>query len=216
VPSVAACIDYFERAVGGVAIWERQALTRAQFVAGDAETAAEFIAASRHVAFPEHWLPEWSEELRHIKNRVENERAAKSSAARGAVYDVKLGPGALSDIEFCAQWLALKHGARLPELQTSNTRRQIAAARATGVLPPHEADALSAAYTFLRRAELRLQITSEHAIHSVRHDSKEFTAWARAVFPDEPDEAATARFAEEWQRLTAPARAVMERVRDEL
>ncbi len=214
-------------------------MTRARFVAGDAQTAARLMAAIRHAAFPEQWQSAWSDELRHIKSRVENERAAPGAKASGAkasgvktggktsasgsrvcasggeVYDVKLGPGGLSDIEWCAQWLALKNGARLPALQTPNTLRQVEAARGAELLSPAEANALRDAYTFLRRAELRLQITQEHAGRALRHGTPEWTSWARSIFPDEPDQAA-ARFETEWRANTQAARAVMERVRDEL
>jgi [glutamine synthetase] adenylyltransferase / [glutamine synthetase]-adenylyl-L-tyrosine phosphorylase len=218
--TVRGYIDYFERATGGIAVWERQALTRARYVAGDAATAAQLMAAIRHVAFPAEWRPGWGDELRHIKSRVENERAARGSSTRGgrptSVYDVKLGSGALSDIEFCAQWLAMKNGARVPDLQMPNTLHQIEAARGAALLSDVEAAALRDAYLFLRRAELRLQITQDHNVRAVQRGSKGWTSWARAVFPDEPDEVATARFEAEWQTHTRAARTVMECVRDEL
>jgi glutamate-ammonia-ligase adenylyltransferase len=214
-PSVQGYIEYFENPTHGIAIWERQALTRARYVAGDAETAARLRSAIRHVAYPDEWQPGWSEELRHIKSRVENERAARG-AASGDVYDVKLGPGTLNDIEFSAQWLALRHGAKYPALQTTHTIGQIDAAAEAGVLPAADAAVLRDAYTFLRRAELRLQITQEQAVHGVKHNSKEFAAWARSVFPDAQRDEATARFEAEWQQHTSAARKVMERVRDSL
>lgn len=210
-PPISGYLNYFERASGGIAVWERQALTRARYVAGNAEAAAELMAAIRHVAFPAQWQPGWGDELRHIKDRVEHERAA-----RGTLLDVKLGPGALNDIEFCAQWLALKHGVQVPELQTTNTLGQIQAAHDAALLTPEEACALRDTYIFLRRAELRLQITQGRSIHAVPRDGKAFTAWVRAVYPDEPDQAAIARFDDEWQRRTAAAREVMERVRQTL
>jgi glutamate-ammonia-ligase adenylyltransferase len=123
VRTVQGFVDYFERASNGIAVWERQALTRARFVAGDAATAGRLMAAINHVAFPAEWQPGWGDELRHIKGRVENERAARGTKS-GGVYDVKLGPGCLSDIEFCAQWLALKDGARVPSLQTPISDRR--------------------------------------------------------------------------------------------
>lgn len=215
VRTVQGFVDYFERASNGIAVWERQALTRARFVAGDAATAGRLMAAIRHVAFPDTWQPGWGDELRHIKGRVENERAAKG-AKSGEVYDVKLGPGCLSDIEFCAQWLALKHGARVSWLQTPNTLFQIEAARAAELLSDEESRVLSDTYVFLRRAELRLQVTQEHVVKAVKAGSKEWVAWTRSLFPEEPNEVATQRFKEQWQTSTQAARRVMERVRDEL
>lgn len=213
VRSIESFLEYFERETNGIAVWERQALTRARIVAGDFGIAARLMAAIRHVAFPENWQAEWGDELRHIKARVENERAAKG-AKSGDTFDVKLGPGALSDIEFCAQWLAMKHGARVLALQTPSTLAQIEAARAAALLSEEEAAALRETYVFLRRAELRLQITQEGAVKGVKRDSKEFAAWARAVFPG--DDNAAAHFVETWDASTRGARLVMERVRDEL
>ncbi len=216
-PSLAAFHEYFEDEVRGVAVWERQALTRARFVAGDAEIAASLLAAVRHVAFPETWRAGWGDELRHIKARVESERGGKSAPrGKGEIFDVKLGKGALSDIEFCAQWLALKFGARFPHLQTTNTRDQIEMAQSAGLLGSDEATALLNAHTFLRRVELRLQLTQDHSGHAARRDSKEFIAWSRAVFPDESTQVATERFESQWHEFTQTVRTVMERVRGEL
>ena len=215
VRSIEGFNEYFEREPNGIAVWERQALTRARFVAGDAQTAARLMASIRHVAFPTIWRDGWSDELRHIKGRVENERASKG-AKSGEVYDVKLGPGALSDIEWMAQWLAMKNGARFPMLQTPNTLRQIEAARDCGLLSEHDAKVLRDAYVFLRRAELRLQITQEQAARAPKKESREWISWARSLFPDENEEAASAKFEEQWHMSTHASRQVMEQVRDAL
>ncbi len=127
---------------------------------------------------------------------------------------MKLGKGALSDIEWCAQWLALKHGSAFSPLQTPNTRGQIRAAREGDFLSEDETTVLLNAHQFLRRAELRLQLTQEHGGHAVRSGTHEFAAWARAVFPDEATEIAEEKFAVQWQEFTAASRTVMERVRD--
>jgi len=218
-PSFQSFLEYFERAQkesgNGLQIWERQALTRARFVAGDAALSGKLMAAIRHVAFPETWQIEWSDELRHIKTRVETERGAKAKVGE-IVFDVKIGKGGLSDIEWTTQWLALKFGAQFPVLQTRSTLFQIEAAREAGVLQTEEADALRDAYTFLRRAELRLQIAHEYSAPAVKKNSKEWTAWTRAVFPDETGEIAAERFVTEWSTHTGAAREVFEKVRDAL
>jgi glutamate-ammonia-ligase adenylyltransferase len=212
VRTIQGFIDYFERESAGLAVWERQALTRARYVAGDPATSGRLMAAIRSVAFPDEWRPEWSDELRHIKHRVENERAAKG--ARSGVIDVKLGPGGISDIEWTAQWLALRHGARVVPMQTPNTLRQLEAAQGAGLLTEAEFTALQNAYVFLRRAELRLQITQEGGVKAIKTGTTEFEAWARAIYPT--DESAAERFTEEWTHFTAEARKVFERVRNEI
>jgi glutamate-ammonia-ligase adenylyltransferase len=194
-------------------VWERQALTKARTIAGDAATAARLRAAISHVAFPDRWDAAWGDELRHIKARIEKERRARGSAG-GTVYDVKLGSGCLNDIEFCAQWLALKYGHAHPALQTPNTLRQIEAASQAELLSETRAAGLVRAYIFLRRAELRLQVTQEHSIQAVKRDSTEWTAWARSLYPATPD--APEHFAMQWQTHTQTAREIMEMVRDAL
>ena len=92
-------------------------------------------------------------------------------------------------------------------------------ASAAGAKPLSEeqkADALRDAYTFLRRAELRLQIAHEYSAPAVRKNSKEWTAWTRAVFPDETGAVAAERFEKEWSTHTQTARGIFEKVRDEL
>ena len=210
--SVGSFIEYFERESNGLAAWERQALTRSRFVAGDPTTAARLQAAIRHVAFPQQWKPEWSDELRHIKTRVENERGKRGND----VFDVKLGEGTLSDIEWTAQWLAMKHGAQYPPLQTPNTLHQIAAAAEAQVLDEASANALRDAYIFFRRVELRLQITQENAPRVVKVGSPQMLALSRSLFPDETNEVAQERLEEQWRTSTRSVRSVFERVRDAL
>jgi len=210
--NVASFIEYFERQSGGLAAWERQALTRSRFVAGDPTTAAKLQAAIRHVAFPTLWQPEWSDELRHIKTRVENERGKRATD----IFDVKLGSGTLSDIEWTAQWLAMKYGAQFLDLQTPNTLRQIEGASQNRVLDEASANDLTNAYLFFRRAELRLQITQENAPRVVKRGSKEFINLSRALFPDESTEVAQEKFEEQWSSSTRCVRQVFERVRDAL
>ncbi|HVF84932.1 MAG TPA: putative nucleotidyltransferase substrate binding domain-containing protein, partial [Abditibacteriaceae bacterium] len=210
--NVASFLEYFERQSGGLAAWERQALTRSRFVAGDPTTAAKLQAAIRHVAFPEHWKHEWSDELRHIKSRVENERGKRATD----VFDVKLGLGTLSDIEWTAQWLALKYGAQFLDLQTPNTLRQIEGASQNRVLDEASAQDLTNAYLFFRRAELRLQITQENAPRVVKRGSKEFINLSRALFPDERTAVAQEKFEEQWSLSAQNVRAIFARVRDAL
>jgi glutamate-ammonia-ligase adenylyltransferase len=110
----------------------------------------------------------------------------------------------------------LKFGARFPVLQTRSTLFQIEAASEAGVLQTEAADALRDAYTFLRRAELRLQIAHEYSAPAVKKNSREWRAWTRAVFPDETGEVAAERFETDWSTHTRAAREVFEKVRDEL
>ena len=149
------------------------------------------MALIRNVAFPREWNPGWGDELRRMKYRIEHELGGDFAPAnaRGVVtYDVKLGRGALRDIEWSAQWLAMKHGFAHPSLQTPNTLRQLEAAREAQLISAHEFDELELAYLWLRRAELRLQIAREGGAAAIKRDSPDFTIWARAMFAGVPIE----------------------------
>lgn len=215
--SLLAFEEYFEGEKSGFAAWERQALTRARFAAGDGAVGARFMALARGAAFPDAWKSGWSDELKHIKIRVERERAVKgSNSTKNEVFDLKLGPGGLADIEWSAQWLAMKYGAQFPALQTPNTRRQLLAARDAQLLSDAEYQVLDEAYTWLRRAELRFQIAREGAAAGVKRGSADAQLWARAVFAGLENGEATAQFETQWMAHTQAAREVFERVRDSI
>ncbi len=213
--TIGALRQYFDNPMQGFATWERQALTRARIGAGDFALAARAMTAIRVAAHPPHWDNEWSDELLHIKERVERERAAKGSAS-GEVFDVKLGLGGLSDIEWAAQWLALKNGGEYEALQTPNTRAQLEAAHDAHLLARIEFEAMRTAYDWFRRAELRLQIAREGAPSSLKRDSKDFEIWARAVFPQLIAEEAPVVFEETWRVHSQNVRLIFERIRDML
>jgi len=204
--------SYFHYLENSTAIWERQALTRARPAAGNREIAAKLMAAIRDVVYPEHWQSAWSDELRHIKSRMESERAVSGKST----FDVKLGAGGISDIEWSAQWLAMKHGHAHPQLQTPSTWDQLQAAAAAKVLSEEHSQKLCDAYQFLRRAELRRQIVHRRSENVVKRDSRDFIVWARSMFPDEAENIACEQFEETWNNHTVIVRDVFEQVRDGL
>ncbi len=218
--SPAALREYFENPErSGFATWERQALIRARIVAGDVRVGARAMALIRNVAFPDEWNPAWSDELRHMKSRIEHELGgdfAPASARGGVSFDVKLGRGALRDIEWSAQWLAMRWGARFLSLQTPGTMRQLEAAREAELISSTDFEQLELAYIWLRRAELRLQIAREGGASVIKRESPDFTIWARATFPGVPIDEAKARFESAWTQHTSNVRRIFERVRDEL
>lgn len=218
--SPAALREYFENPQrSGFAAWERQALIRARIVAGDVRVGARAMALIRNVTFPRDWNAAWADELRHMKSRIEHELGgdfAPAGARGGVGFDVKLGRGGLRDIEWSAQWLAMRWGARFLSLQTPGTMRQLEAARDAELISPAEFEQLELAYLWLRRAELRLQIAREGGASAIKRESPDFTIWARATFPGVPEVEAKSRFETAWERHTSNVRRIFERVRDEL
>src|SRR5262245_13778618 len=107
VRTLASYRAYYQRWSGP---WESQALLRAEPVAGDAELGARFLALADEIRYPDGGIPEASVlEIRRLKARMEAERMPRGV---DPALHLKLGPGALSDVEWVVQLLQLKIGRR--------------------------------------------------------------------------------------------------------
>ena len=96
------------------------------------------------------------------------------------------------------------------------TGRQLEAARDAELLPEDDALALLDAHTFLRRAELRLQITQERNAGAVKANTSQFAHWARSVYAEVSSQEAIEQFSAAWAHYTEAAHAAFERVREGL
>jgi glutamate-ammonia-ligase adenylyltransferase len=129
--------------------WERQALTKARFVAGDAALGAHFCQLADRVVYQYPFTEEHGREVRRMKARIERERIPPGEDPQ---FHLKLGRGSLSDVEFTVQLLQLEHGGTQPELRVSGTIAALEKLREAELLEPDDADALDAAYRFCERA----------------------------------------------------------------
>ncbi|MGB6120194.1 MAG: bifunctional [glutamine synthetase] adenylyltransferase/[glutamine synthetase]-adenylyl-L-tyrosine phosphorylase [Mesorhizobium sp.] len=110
-------------------IWEHMALTRARVVAGDAgfakavdQVVAEVIASERSPA-------KVASEARKMRALIGEEKPPKD------IWDLKLIPGGLIDLEFIAQVAVLTGNASLPTRSTSTA--EVLAHLAHGFAEPH-------------------------------------------------------------------------------
>src|SRR5262249_19185331 len=94
---------YYEE--GGAQLWERQALTRARVVYGDAEFGREVMAVVAQGAFGLSWRPELAEEVLSMRRRLEASRPER---------DLKRGFGGLVGVEVLVQLFQLKYRGPLP------------------------------------------------------------------------------------------------------
>src|SRR5262249_14641450 len=96
IPLSEFCRYYAE---GGAQLWERQALTRARVVHGDADFGHEVMAAVTDAAYGLDWHPALADEIASMRERVE---------AAGSARDVKRGFAGIIDVEFFVQPFRLK------------------------------------------------------------------------------------------------------------
>ncbi|WP_344013235.1 bifunctional [glutamine synthetase] adenylyltransferase/[glutamine synthetase]-adenylyl-L-tyrosine phosphorylase, partial [Streptomyces thermospinosisporus] len=105
-------------------VWERHALLRAEYVAGDEDLGRRFIEMIDPLRYPAGGLgDEEVREIRRLKARMEAERLPRGADPK---LHAKLGPGGLSDVEWTVQLMQLRHGARVEGLRTTRTRAALA------------------------------------------------------------------------------------------
>ncbi|MFC9062671.1 bifunctional [glutamine synthetase] adenylyltransferase/[glutamine synthetase]-adenylyl-L-tyrosine phosphorylase, partial [Streptomyces sp. NPDC057074] len=130
-------------------VWERHALLRAEFVAGDADLGRRFTELVDPLRYPADGLGEDDvREIRRLKARMESERLPRGADPK---LHAKLGPGGLSDVEWTVQLLQLRHAAQVPGLRTTRTREALAAAREAGLVPEEDAEILDEAWVLATR-----------------------------------------------------------------
>jgi glutamate-ammonia-ligase adenylyltransferase len=177
---------------GGAQVWERQALTRARVVHGNADFDKEVMAVVAEGAFRLPWRSEFADEVLSMRQRLEGSRAER---------DLKRGFGGVVDVEFLVQLFQLKYGRVCPALRTSNTWDALDALQAAGVLDGDDHAALRAGYDFLLRVQSRLRIVHNRSLDAVPGDAHEVEKLARRLGYE-----SGTRFLAEVERHTAYTR----------
>jgi [glutamine synthetase] adenylyltransferase / [glutamine synthetase]-adenylyl-L-tyrosine phosphorylase len=123
--------------------WEHQALTRARPVAGDERLRRAFDALRREVLTRPRDADKLRADVREMRGRMRQHRDRPPEGK----FDVKMGEGGLTDIEFLTQYLVLRHAHDHPALvDWPDNWRQTDALVAAGVLQPAQARLLIDSY----------------------------------------------------------------------
>ncbi len=190
-------------------LWERQALLRARFVAGDEALFEDVRARALDPALygrREDDPAALAGEIRRMRERMEAELSREASHGKNP----KTGHGGLVDVEFAVQFLQLAHGHDHPSIRTGSTPRALALLRAAGLLREAEFEALSRGYEFLRRVELRLRIVHDYATDHLPEGGPVLHQLARRLGYDGAEPGS--RFLVEYGRVTAAVRRAFEQV----
>jgi len=191
---------YFDR---WAQTWERQALLRARVVAGDRSLGERFLALVRGFVWDRPLTDADIADIRRMKARIERERIPPREDPQ---FHLKLGRGGLSDIEWTAQLLQLRHGVAAP-----GTMAALDALVGHGALAVADAERLGYAYRFLEHTRNRWHLVGALAGGTSPGDS----------LPTEPhQQSSLARslgtspvaLRDEYRRVTRRARRVVERL----
>ena len=195
-------------------LWERQALIKARPVAGDMAFGDEFIRMIQPFVYQRYLdgvtLTEIKADIRRTKVRIE-ERLVSEGA--NLEKHVKLGPGAIRDIEFTVQCLQMIHGAKRKSLCSHNTLEVLAALKASTLLSAEDADALMAAYRFLRTVENCVQIEADQQRYLISEREREERELARRVGYQHTSESdALEAFREDYRIHTEQVRSIFKKI----
>ncbi|RYF35584.1 MAG: bifunctional [glutamate--ammonia ligase]-adenylyl-L-tyrosine phosphorylase/[glutamate--ammonia-ligase] adenylyltransferase [Comamonadaceae bacterium] len=149
--------------------WERFAWLKSRVVAPLSSVADGSAQALRGVVLPfvfRRYLDYSVFDALRILHRQIREQSARRSAGRPErANDVKLSRGGIREIEFTVQLLQVVRGGQFPELRTRPTLDALQRIARAGLMPQETADALAAAYEFLRRVEHRIQYLDDQQTH---------------------------------------------------
>ncbi|GAA1510901.1 bifunctional [glutamine synthetase] adenylyltransferase/[glutamine synthetase]-adenylyl-L-tyrosine phosphorylase [Kribbella lupini] len=202
VRTLASYASYYAR---WSAVWEAQALLRADPLCGDPELCQAFRDLIDPLRYPADGVPERDVmEIRRIKARVDAERLPRGA---DPATHTKLGRGGLADIEWTVQLLQLREAHRVAGLRTTRTLGALRVAVEEGLFEPREADILRAAWQRASRIRNAIMLTRARPSDSLPRDPRDLAAVAQICgYP--PGQ--TSRFSDDYLRLTRRARNVVD------
>ena len=189
------------------AVWEAQALLRADAMVGDRGLRDRFTALVDPLRFPAEGITEDDVlEIRRIKARVDAERLPRGA---DPATHLKLGRGGLADVEWTVQLLQMQHAGAVVGLRTTRTLDALTAAVGADLLAQEDADALRTAWSMASRVRNAITQVRGRPFDSLPRDTREKAAVAHicGYGPGESDE-----LVNDYLRVTRRARAVVERV----
>ena len=204
VRSLASYAAYYER---WSSPWEAQALLRARPVCGDPEVGERFAALIDPLRWPAQGLSDEAlTQMRRLKARMESERLPRGA---DPTLHTKLGRGGLSDVEWVAQLLQLRHAAQVPSLRVTSTLGALAAARDADLLSESDDEELVAAWLMATRVRNAVVLSRGRAGDMVPSGPPDLAGVA-ALLGYRPGRSSD--LLEDYRRVTRRARAVVERL----
>jgi glutamate-ammonia-ligase adenylyltransferase len=157
VSSLAAFETYHEHSAH---LWERQALLKCRFVAGDRELGKNVEKKVARFIYDRPLPAGAAEEIHRLRMRMEVELGREHTRR----LNLKVGRGGVVDVEFATQYLQLLHAPKIPVLRSRSTFKVLYELMRAGILTVEEFQALDGGYRFLRALEIKLRLSHDASI----------------------------------------------------
>lgn len=178
-PSIEAYKKYYKQ---HSATWEKQSLTRAQFICGNQDLGQQFEQLRQQTIFTSALSESEKNEIIKMRDRIEKERGN----IRAGEKEIKLGAGGIVDIEFIVQYFQLKHGFENKQIQTASTLNGLDALHQLNYLSKEIYTDLKTGYLFLRNLENKLRIVNNRPLDKLPKNPDDLTHCAKRMgFHDE-------------------------------
>jgi glutamate-ammonia-ligase adenylyltransferase len=156
--------------------WERYAMVKARPISGSAEDCRRLSALLRPFVYRRYVDYSAIQSLRSMKQLIVAEVRRRELA-----NNVKLGGGGIREVEFIAQCFQLIRGGRDSTLQRRELLPVLSECVALGCLPEEAAQALRAAYLFLRDTEHAIQAWDDRQTQDLPADALPQLALAHSM-----------------------------------
>jgi glutamate-ammonia-ligase adenylyltransferase len=156
--------------------WEKQALLKARFSAGNEGVADDFLDNCDRILFGSVGGIEDVSQIHTMR-----ERAVRKLSDQERESNIKLMWGGIRDIEFIAQALELVHGRSRRDVRSRNTLETLERMHHFGLLDDHAWRNLSDSYRLFRTVEHRLQMLMNVRTHTLPTDEIDLTALGARV-----------------------------------
>ncbi len=208
-PIVCSLDAYRDYHTGAAQLWERQALIKARFIAGETSLGREVEAVIEQCAYGVGLTQEGIGEIHHLRMRMERELAGEDESR----FNLKKGRGGLVDIEFLTQMLQLAHGHRIAGVRQRETLAALKALEAAKILKPREYQLLADGYLFLRRLDHRLRLERDQSLDGFDTEPGRLDGIAKALGYSKPKNASSKRAGQSGQKLLRDYQQRRERIR---
>jgi len=158
VTSIHAFAEYQQREAW---TWEHQALLHARAVAGATTLRVAFEAVRLEILANHVKRATLREDVRSMRERMRKELSKGSAGS----FDIKQDPGGVADIEFLAQYWALRWAKDYPPVALfSDTIRQLESVASADLVPQTTVDVLTGAYRAFRGRSHHLSLAGAPAL----------------------------------------------------
>ena len=190
-------------------LWERQALIKTRFIAGDSLLGRIVESVIEQGAYSTGLTQDGVAEIHRLRMRMERELAGEDESR----FNLKKGRGGLVDIEFLTQMLQLTHGYRTTAVRQRGTLAALKALETANILKAREYQLLADGYLFLRQLDHRLRLERDQSIDAFDAEPGRLDGVAKALGYRNSDNAGSKRVGQSGRKLLRDYQQRREKIR---